>query len=613
VARAAFAACAVGVLATLSRGGIVALGLGLLARVFLGRPRGEAEGGPVATSFGMRAVRTLVFVVAAGVAMVAVEDLLNQVAKSFVEPDQWARKAVTWAPTLDLVLDHPWLGAGRGAFAAVFRAYNDAEPGLVFHYVENLPLQALADWGLPLGIGLLLAGTAAGTDLLTRCRERPLALGGAVGVLAVVIQNLADFSMEIPGVAIPTLAVLGVAVASVRPAPGPGSRPGPGVRAAMLAAATALAIPGALWAARNGPETSGARMRDVATDATDARAGSGIDAPRAWERIRPEIAAHPHDVQLVAQASRILRAAGDRDGALALARAAALLAPSYRALALDRLDLELRRGVTPEAMAALASVFADHPKDRIELWERVRKAAPARELIEALAALPDHAALWDFVDDVERRDGPAAVRAVLAVATKKRPDDADLLERMGRNATKLRDWDAADRIAVRLLARHPGRPGGPLLLGRVFHASGQLLEALAMFEEAGRLDPRAPEPAIAAMQCLLAMKRFDEFDSAAERTRPLVVRDPSWGTHLHVLKAQRQEGRGAWQAALEELRQAERLAPGDPGVLLYEAGVLEKLDRAEEAALVLRRLLRVHPDNETAARALERLRAGEGR
>jgi tetratricopeptide (TPR) repeat protein len=114
---------------------------------------------------------------------------------------------LVWAKPM--IGDHPWFGVGRGAFESVFPAYRPERGNVVFTYAENFPAQWMSEWGLPvalIGFGLLawyLRPRALGVT------RSSVAAGGAVGVAIVLLQNLFDLALEVPGVCIAIAMVLG--------------------------------------------------------------------------------------------------------------------------------------------------------------------------------------------------------------------------------------------------------------------------------------------------------------------------------------------------------------------------------------------------------------------
>lgn len=112
-------------------------------------------------------------------------------------------------PLLEL---SPWLGIGRGSFIDVFPAF-DSMPSHVLHtHLESAPLAMAVEWGIVFG-GVMVLGTIAwwGHAMIAhRGRHdgaaRQIAL---LGLLAVALQNAADFGFEFLGVAAPAVAMAG--------------------------------------------------------------------------------------------------------------------------------------------------------------------------------------------------------------------------------------------------------------------------------------------------------------------------------------------------------------------------------------------------------------------
>lgn len=114
-----------------------------------------------------------------------------------------------WQVGAAVASEHPWLGTGMGAFGTVASTQMGSfEAGLLDH-AHSWPLQMVADWGLPaaLAITLLFAW-----GLFTRVRAvwtNLSLLGLAVALVALVVQNLVDFSAYIPGVGFAAAVVAG--------------------------------------------------------------------------------------------------------------------------------------------------------------------------------------------------------------------------------------------------------------------------------------------------------------------------------------------------------------------------------------------------------------------
>jgi tetratricopeptide (TPR) repeat protein len=187
--------CALTVAATLSRGAIGSLVFGfvVLAVWISGRGR-ERRAGRVALA-------VLVATVVGVVTFTGLEPILRRFeTQGFDKLGVAARgfrllEGSTW-----------WLGIGRGAFSSVFVA----EEGSVARYThpENLIVQWTTEWGVPLGLGLLLVLAAALWSRL-RATDEPLVVATCIGLAALGLQNLVDFSLEMAGVVVVAAALLG--------------------------------------------------------------------------------------------------------------------------------------------------------------------------------------------------------------------------------------------------------------------------------------------------------------------------------------------------------------------------------------------------------------------
>ncbi len=194
VAAAGLALAATGLLLTGSMGGFLSLVAGggyLLAP----RYRGMS---------GRWKVTLLLAVLLAGAAFLAVRpwNLLD-----LSRPDHPLHlRAGNWRGAVLAATERPVAGIGPGAFGAVYPRYRrpgDAETV----YAHDSWLQLLAEGGIP-ALALLLLGAAA------LARKLPGLVGGdrwiAAGVVAFVVHNLVDFTLYLPGVAVPTAALAGL-------------------------------------------------------------------------------------------------------------------------------------------------------------------------------------------------------------------------------------------------------------------------------------------------------------------------------------------------------------------------------------------------------------------
>lgn len=98
---------------------------------------------------------------------------------------------------------HPWAGVGMGAFGAEAATVSGHSGNVAFPYVECFPLDLLTGLGLPLAalaIGSVCFGVLRiGGGLRTHAMR--------LGLCVVLLQNLMDLGLSVPGLALPWLGV----------------------------------------------------------------------------------------------------------------------------------------------------------------------------------------------------------------------------------------------------------------------------------------------------------------------------------------------------------------------------------------------------------------------
>jgi O-antigen ligase len=125
-------------------------------------------------------------------------------------------RSALWRDAWPLVKKNPFFGSGFGTFQWTYPAYESVQPDVPARYAHNDYLQALAEVGIA-GLALLL--WMFGSVLRVAYRnfkysQDPLVRGiglGTVGVLtALAVQEITDFGLYIPGVAIAAAFLIGV-------------------------------------------------------------------------------------------------------------------------------------------------------------------------------------------------------------------------------------------------------------------------------------------------------------------------------------------------------------------------------------------------------------------
>lgn len=306
---------ALGVLASHSRGGALALlvGTGCLLTLTLPRP-----GGRPAVTVSAAALALLLGIAVVSLAPASSRERLRSLGGASFRLD-------TWRDSLRLAATSPLLGHGLGAFHDAYPRFKRGHESVRVEHAENDYLETLAETGI-VGLGLALAalfllfravvGQAAG--------ERSAVVlgasrGGLAALTALAVHSGFDFDLRIPSNA--ALAAFAVAIAAA----GARLRPLGRVRAAVFALgaglllASVLALPDRPW------RTAHLEVqRAAAASAMPVRALRLDRAEVALVALLRERPAHAESWLMLAA---VRRARGDSASADALARRAVWLDP----------------------------------------------------------------------------------------------------------------------------------------------------------------------------------------------------------------------------------------------------------------------------------------------
>lgn len=187
-----------------SRGGLLVLPLGLaLFFVLLSRHRGARS----SSALRRGPASWLIGIAIGGGALLAALASTNHTLSELAD-DNLDKLSLFWS-TLPLLTDHWLFGVGRGAFETVFPAYRRSPGNIVFTHAENFVIQWAAEWGIPVAAAALIAlGIAFRPGKLARRRSAAV-VGAWVGCAMLLVQNLFDLGLEVPGVSIALAATLG--------------------------------------------------------------------------------------------------------------------------------------------------------------------------------------------------------------------------------------------------------------------------------------------------------------------------------------------------------------------------------------------------------------------
>ena len=170
------------------------------------------------------------------------------------------------------LLDGPaWIvGVGRGAFSATF-AEHYGTIARVSH-PENLVVQWTTEWGLPVAFALIATLSFAMFNCM-RGLKSSTRVAMTIAICALVLQNMVDFSLEMPGVVVVAAALLGSVLS--RPSSGAPVVLGtqrfyPAVAGVAALSLVVLAIPVARGGVQANVDTLSQLSQQGRTDAFDA-------------------------------------------------------------------------------------------------------------------------------------------------------------------------------------------------------------------------------------------------------------------------------------------------------------------------------------------------------
>lgn len=156
-----------------------------------------------------RMEKKLVRVVFSLVIMAAILIGLNPVLERFTREGLFDQnRLLFYRSTINLIRDFPLTGAGLGTYVKAINPYLRKNFGVIVSHAHNDYLEMLAEAGMIAGGLLVLAGFWLLGFLFHRWSSvrsplgRGIGLGALIGVLAIFLHSLTDFSLRMPGNAV---------------------------------------------------------------------------------------------------------------------------------------------------------------------------------------------------------------------------------------------------------------------------------------------------------------------------------------------------------------------------------------------------------------------------
>jgi tetratricopeptide (TPR) repeat protein len=574
-----------GVLLSLSRGGIVFFVFGLLAFALLLQLRRRAGKEGARTWRGSGTVLLCLLAVLAVGGYVAAERLSAELETADSVEELRRSKVELWPMMAEAARAFP-LGLGRGAFEAAFPRYQTQLALHTFTHPENGVLQLATELGV-LGLVLLAVMLWGFARLLRREGLEAVELAVLVGVAALGLHDLFDFSLELPASAVAAL----VALATVARPESPARSESPRGHAPL----SVLAVGGVLTAVALAALVPGWHTLSEAEEELGALVAARAPLAEVRARGLALIDRHPADHALQVLLGSACVGAGPSGAAEALAFA-------NRALFLRPLDAGAHR-VAARALLVLGhrtQAFLEYrlgfeAGDRELLWREA--LGRARTLEELRALTPDSPGeAVRFASELLRAGRHEEALPWLAWARERfaeAPEVTGLWEREARLRLERRELAEAEVASAEVSHRAPDVLSSHLLRADVLGAQGRNEEALASLEA---LRVRFPDNA----ELAFTLARLQTDQGLTRRARETLhqvspfLSNLEQRARLFSLEGASFEKEGYRARALESWRSVARIQP-DPNHWFKVASLHESLHQLDAAARAVREGLRLLP------------------
>lgn len=465
-------------------------------------------------------------------------------------------KYQVWVRAAHLSVDNHWLGVGKGGFEPAFTPHA-ATVAISYSHVENGYLQAIVDWGVPGAAALFLSLLVAARAAARRWRQGSLEAGALAAVAALAVHDLADFSIELPAVAMTIIVAAAILLPARLGAAQREDRDRPPSRG----------VPRAVVRLRAGAIAAGVILVALAASplgrAAPADARRVLDAAPA-ERLavaRAAFARHPADHVLAARAAEALLARRDGRAVKVIARALAMRSehPGLHRLAGRILAATDRADQAAAEFAAASRLARDVRPVVADVLAVFRE--PAR-IAEALAAEPGQAAQIALV--LRQRNRPDAALAYAVRTAYLNPKDARAQAVLADCALIAGDHATAAAAAAIAWSRAPTARNATLV-GEAMLGTGEAARAIPILT--GALGRTTRESAFERVRLYGALADLHLAAGDAAGAKPVLERageiagtDPGLRVLVHMRLARVEDALGNTNQAAWERREAARLS-----------------------------------------------------
>ncbi len=588
----------------LSRGGLLALVMGGIFLAAITRWNG---GRSRSSSYAVAAVGIFVTIISVGLFLLLFNKVLGQIENTRLFPfGESDGKMLIWEKARHAADSFAKVGAGGGAFRTAFSPFNDLVAQGTIPHAESELVQPFLEFGRYVGFLTLFVPVLLVWRRFAFARADGFYAGALAGLFALGIQQVGDFGLRIPGVLLPAAITLGalsggwvrqrgkVRTWNLRLA---------GIKMIPLAGtAYLLLVVGSSWAASNGAEV----VHETLSQQLQGASVGPVEAERELGERALQYNTHDSLVYTLLGRRRVER--NELDLAQAHFDRAMALCPLCVAPRVAQIKLTEKRGDVEAMLQILKEVAQLSPGHRATVFKIVvdRKLS-AKLVVDAWQDDPE--LLFRLVQHLYVSSRHGMAEELIKTSTGTLGYDVRMLNYLGMIYLAAKEYDAADQVATYLMGMFPDDRHGFVIQARVFIRRNMLEEALLMYEEAlDSEDAHADvQLSLEVMGLLARMRRWDRFEAIASDLRLTIGEDARRQSSFHLLMAIREEMRGEYFTALQELEQAESSTPYNVLVPLRKAKLQLLLGRPDKAVAEYRKALKINPRNVEAAEGLKNL------
>jgi tetratricopeptide (TPR) repeat protein len=591
------------VLLTLSRGGILCflggqiLFIGLRVYHRLAARRSGKKGPDGETSSGRgsgirRDLAALPLALAIGVASGSYV-ALRAIILEFVEGD--ASKLQIWLDALPMVRDYWLTGSGRGTFQMAYTGYQALPNTATYVYPENFLANWLGEWGMVAGGLFLLALLAILVTGLLRPPRRARNAGALVAVFALMVQNFADFGLELLGVLLPFAVCLSVESVRIEMSLGRSTRQLVATRVpawlglAAPAAALVLAGLGAPYAMLHDQRADDARVRSIdMTEPSDVRFADVLEE---------SMLRHPADFHLPLLGG-IRAYHADRSDPFPLLARSLRLFPRSAISHMYVARTLARAGHLDQALLEYMETIRSRPSLARKVADEVVRITTGFEQARRLARVPEDrvTAYGALAEAYLRAHLPDEARRADVAALAEDPHAPKPLVRAIRRHMAAGMYDEARELAGRLASVPEYGPRAVALEGEIEHLSGDLERALELYGIAIDQNPHLREVYLRMARIHYEREDREQLFEALESHHASATDERTRGKSL-LIRARYELKLDLVNQALGTYRDAASSLPDDPNVWKAIALICERKNEPVQALDAYRELARIEPDN----------------